>query len=311
MTIILTNCTNRKKGGLPPELTIDQITPGPLDYVAHQWMVRLKNTSPTKPARDVYCGRSFREAEESSLALGCNLYVVSTGLGVISADDLVPIYNLTITPGTPNSILSKVQQLASPRDWWSKIICNNPFGYSITDVLNKHPNELVLIALSSPYLGLIRDELLRCDVVDQNRIRIFGKNLDPILAETLSDNWMPYDDRLDGVSGQHSGTQTDFAQRALRHFASKILCSNEDGDTLAHRAMVLNALSLSKKRPVPNRRRLTDQELTNVLIENWSRGKGQSTALLKIVRRELNIACEQSRFRGLYHSVKNNMGDKS
>jgi hypothetical protein len=150
MTIVLTNCTNRKIGVTMPGLTPDGLAPGSIDFVAQQWLIRLRNTSANKPAREMYCGRSFREAEASARTLNCPLYVVSAGLGIINSDHAVPVYNLTTVPRTNNSILNKVYGNSSPKDWWSRIVRKNPFGASLNDILLTHPDGLILLALSAP-----------------------------------------------------------------------------------------------------------------------------------------------------------------
>lgn len=120
---------------------------------------------------------------------------------------------------------------------------------------------------------------------------------------------MPYDDRLDCAGPGYSGTQTDFAQRSLRHFVTEVLNKLQDGDAYTHRSMVLESLSPLDRREIPKRQRLSDQDIGIAIRNNWECGKGQSSALLRIIRRDLKIACEQSRFREIYHTVKNTMGD--
>jgi hypothetical protein len=120
---------------------------------------------------------------------------------------------------------------------------------------------------------------------------------------------MPYDDRLDGAGPGFSGTQSDFAQRALRHFVLKILSQCEYGDANTHRVMALDSLSSIVRKEIPKRQRLTDTEIGTAIRENWARGKGQSSLLLRIIRQDLNIACEQSRFRDIYHSIRKSIGD--
>lgn len=304
MTIIITSCTSRKRGRVAPGLNQDTIAPGSMESVASQWLALLGTAPATNLARDIYCGRSFREAEATSRTLNCPLYVVSAGLGIIKSDLSVPVYNLTVTSKKIDSVLSKVCGDSSPGMWWSKISKTNPFGCSLIQALNNHSDGLILIALPRTYLELIKDDLLQCTLSQQPRLRFFGKNLNITLPGALIENWMPYDDRLDSAGPGHSGTQSDFAQRALRHFVSKILPKCEGGDTNTHRSMVLESLSSLVKRETPKRTRLTDSEIGTTIRENWERGKGQSSSLLQIIRHELNIACEQSRFRDIYHSIK-------
>lgn len=305
MTVVVTNCTNRKRGQVATLLSTSSLDRGPIDAVAAQWIDRLRTTPADGIAKDVYCGRSFREAEASALALDASLYIVSAGLGIVESNRRVPIYDLTVASGTSNAISNKVVGATTPQSWWSKISQASPYGYSFLDILAKHQNDLILIALPRPYLELILAELRQVTPKQRNRLRFFGKNLDKYLPESLASNWMPYDDRLDYAGNGYSGTQTDLAQRALRHFVNEIVFTARTNSSVAtHRSLVVASLVGLKKRKIPLRTKLDDEGVGAAVRDNWIRGKGQSSTLLRILRRELGIACEQSRFQTIYHSVK-------
>jgi hypothetical protein len=307
MTIVLTNCTNRKRGLISPGLTSESLDRGSIDTVAKQWLDRLINAPAENIARETYCGRSFRDAEASATSLKCSLYVVSAGLGIVNSEQKVPVYSLTVSSESTNSIWSKVSDHKSSNAWWSKMVKGNPFGSSLIDTLELHPDDLILLALSRPYIELLQDELLNCSPQQQQRLRFFGKKLNSALPTSLVGNWMPYDDRLDCAGQDFSGTQSDFAQRALRHFVTEVLNMHQNGDASTHYSAVLELLSPFNRREIPKRQRLSDEEISTAIHNNWERGKGQSSTLLRIIRRELGIACEQSRFRTIYHTVKNTM----
>lgn len=261
------------------------------------------------PAKEVYCGRSFREAESTSRDLSCPLYVVSAGLGIVDSNMSVPIYDLSVSSSSGDSVLNKITNEISPKAWWSHISRNNPFGTSLNNILSNHPDELVLIALSRTYLDLLKEELTKCTLPQQSRLRFFGKILPSSLPSQLIKNWMPYDDRIDSIGEAFSGTQSDFPQRALRHFASKVLINSVDSTVEKHRAMVLDALSYGVHRERPRRQRLTDPQIAKVILNNWKKGKGQSSLLLRILRDDLNTACEHKRFTRIFYSVKAGLGD--
>ena len=126
-----------------------------------------------------------------------------------------------------------------------------------------------------------------------------------MLPEYLHKNWMPYDDRLDSTGASYKGTQGDFAQRALRHFVNEILSNEPYEDTHSHSTKINALLAPLSKRETPKRQQMTDQEIANTLITYWVLGKGQSSRILRLIRHELGIACEQSRFKKIYHFVKN------
>lgn len=309
MPIVVTNCTNRKRGIITPLLSASSLNRASISKVAAQWINRLRVAPAVKHARDVYCGRSFREAEASALDLGASLYIVSAGLGIVDSNRRVPVYDLTTAPGTGNTILNRIVGARTPQSWWSLISHRTPFGLCLMDMLAKHPTDLILIALSRPYVELIHEELVQITPGQSTRLRFFGKNLEKALPHTLANNWMPYDDRLDSAGHGYSGTQADFAQRALRHFVKEILLRSAKNTCAAnHRTLVLSSIANLEIRKAPRRNKLDDNGVGAAIRDNWVRGKGQSSELLRILRRELDIACEQNRFRTIYYTVKKTMG---
>ena len=306
MISILTNCTNRKRGSVTPGLVMGSLTTDSIDNVAKQWIHCLDQAPSVNLAKEVYCGRSFREAVASASLLNCPLFIVSAGLGIVSSDRLIPVYNLTSTPGTQNSITNKITGNFSAKDWWSRVSRGNPFGSSLLEVLEKHLDGLILIALSRPYLELLQDELIDFPVIHRHRLRFFGK-LGSVIPDSLVENWMPYDDRLDSAGPGYSGTQTDFAQRALRHFVTELLNTHENGNACSHSSLVKKSLSSLSRREIPKRQRLSDIEISTLIFDNWGHGEGKSSKLLRIVRHELGIACEQSRFNVIYRTIKKKM----
>lgn len=308
MSVVITNCTNRKRGVVITSLSASSLDVGTVDDVAAQWIERLKNAIAPKVARNTYCGRSFREAESSAISLNAPLYIVSAGLGVVESNSAVPVYNLTVSTGTSNTISNRIIGTTTPQSWWSTISKGTRFGSSLLDVLAKHPNDLILIALSRPYIEMIHHELLQIAPNQGRRLRFFGKNLDNVLPALLSNNWMPYDDRLDFAGIGCSGTQADFAQRSLRHFVGRVLPdASNDSCAEAHRTAVLTTLENLEVRKAEKRTRIDDVGIDAAIRDNWEHGKGQSSALLRILRHEIGIACEQSRFRKIYHAIKKTM----
>ncbi len=308
MSLVITNCTNRKRMGSEIGLSADALDCGEAKQVVAQWLARLKDARATTMAKDLYCGRSFREAEASAHELKASFYVVSAGLAIVNARDIVPHYDLTVASSPSNNVLRKISGNLPPQAWWSAISNGSPFGSSLATTLARHPGEQVLIALSRPYVELLYDELVELPTTDIKRIHFFGKSLERALPAKLVRNWMPYDDRLDVAGFGYNGTQTDFAQRALRHFVVEMLPSFESNDLDVHRANVLSVLDPLVQRKIPTRTRLDDEAIGLAIRANWSHGKGQSSELLRILRRELGIACEQSRFKSIYHSVRKTIG---
>src|SRR5690606_1208638 len=97
----------------------------------------------------------------------------------------------------------------------------------------------------------------------------------------------------------HEGTQGDFAQRAVRHFASAIGGGHIEDD----RRAVSAALEGYKTREVPVRKRMSDHEIARIIEKDWDIVGGRSSAMLRRLRDDLVVACEQSRFQRLFSRV--------
>ncbi|MCY1302000.1 hypothetical protein D9M70_516380 [compost metagenome] len=107
---------------------------------------------------------------------------------------------------------------------------------------------------------------------------------------------MPYDDRLE--SSQLAGTRADFPQRSMRHFV-ELIAAPTDSSSADHQA-VTDAMSALTPMGTVKRRRASDEEVKALLIAAWGTHNGSSTRLLRYLRDDALVACEQSRFRGLW-----------
>jgi len=304
MTIIITNCTSRKRSSPLQDLSVENIHDGSFYDVAAQWRELLKKSLPEHPATKTYCGRSFREVEKCSELLNAPLYVISAGLGVIDANTCIPWYNITTTTGTTASIGRKICDAYSPSEWWGAITLNNPYGKSLIDTLEKNPKGLILFALSRPYIELIKKELESLPSKYYPRLRFLGKNTGNALPKNIQANWMPYDDRLECIGNGYSGTQSDFAQRALKHFVYEVLPMLPSGTTQDHQTITLDFLSHTAKPEKVIRLKKSDDEILALIRKHWNNGTISSTEILRIFRSNLGVACEQSRFRYLYKKAK-------
>lgn len=115
---------------------------------------------------------------------------------------------------------------------------------------------------------------------------------------------MPYDERLESVPG-HAGTQADFAQRAMRHFVEVLHATPMSLDEA--RATVAKSLADRPRRGRAMGRRMTDDEILKVLVAQWGRHSGSSTRLLRYLRDEAQISCEQKRFSRLWQGLSAQM----
>ncbi|SEI52245.1 hypothetical protein [Paraburkholderia diazotrophica] len=303
---ILTNCTGRKRAK-GTAISLSTVTLGnTLDGVALNWAEAVKSAPPNHVAEELYAGRSFAEAKRVSAALGASLRIVSAGLGIVSAEERIPNYDLTVGSGH-NSLATVLTGFsASASDWWSALTLQFDTPRTLRSALRDADDVLVMLALPASYLNLIVNELAALPARQVNRLRIFTSSYGrTILPPAVRHTAMPYDDRLE--TSRLPGTRTDFPQRALRHFVEDL--SGHELDLCVAAKVVAESMHQLNKRPVPVRTRMSDHEIAALIRENWSRFQGASTQLLRYLRDEASVACEQRRFRDIWSHVKNEVLD--
>jgi hypothetical protein len=190
---------------------------------------------------------------------------------------------------------------ASSADWWNTLTKARGREHPISDLIHSDADAVVLIALPAGYIDLIASDLehVRPSAVD--RLRIFTsrpgrERLPPTLRRVA----LPYDDRFEASS--RSGTKADFPQRAMRHFVEDLRAAALPLAAAHHK--VLESLAPFEAPRIPRRQRKLDYEVEQLISQHWERFSGSSTRLLRFLRDEANVACEQSRFRLLWRSVR-------
>jgi hypothetical protein len=159
-----------------------------------------------------------------------------------------------------------------------------------------------MLALPSRYLEMLVPDLLSLDPALRELLRIFSSTAGvSTLPAELQHFALPYDDRLESLPG-HDGTRTDFPQRAMRHFVEQL--QGHEVDLEAAKGRVAMALRGLSPRQTPSRTKHSDSEIAEVLRKQWTQHKGSSSQLLRYLRQEAQIACEQKRFRGIWQGLK-------
>lgn len=288
--LVLTICTNRKRVPPPPILRGRSLEEGSAESVAAEWRNRLRSAEAVVAVKGLYAGRGFREAERAATAIGGELVVLSAGLGLVGGDQLVPSYSLTLSRTDPDGVLARAR--CSAGQWWRALQSHSPFNCAID-----WDDRPILAAVSAPYLDMVSAEWASWRARRLSRLRLFTKRRPSGPAADLAAVWMPYDDRLDAAADDLPGTQGDFAQRALRHFVE----TRGAGVSPAEDATAVErALRGLTRRVVPDRQRLTDEAIITLIIEDWDVIGGRSGAMLRRLRDEHGVGCQQDRFKNLF-----------
>lgn len=291
---IVTNCTQRKAGRHRVDVAVLPECAS-LPRLAQAWRRAIGTASADMAAESLYQGRSIVDTAAAAAALGAPWYVVSAGLGLIRHDQPVPAYECTVAAGTDLDRRLRAVGCHVPQ-WWNALTETSPAPLS--RLIAKAPT---LLALPSGYLRLVQDDLAQVTPARARSLRIFTSAAGvQFLPRHLQGCVMPYDDRLESVRG-YAGTRSDFAQRALRHFV-EVLQATEMPLEESHET-VAASLAHRRRRHRATGQRMTDDEILKVLEAQWTRHSGSSTKLLRYLRDEARISCEQKRFSRLWQGL--------
>jgi len=303
--IHITTCTNRKRLKPLDTLLCRDLPRGNLSMVAEAWIDRVLFAPREHKASNIYCGRGFSESMTASRMVSTELWVISAGLGLLCANELIPPYSLTMSPGVNDSICDRIKPDFHPSEWWKSI--NMSSGRSFKNLIEGDENKNVfLISLSQPYLTLVIEDLMSLNDESLDRVRIVGIISRGGLPTRLQKVCMPYDTRInDPICCP--GTMSDFAQRATLHFVKNVWCNARHESAEYHAAEIIKLMEGLIMPTVPKRKQLTDAEVINEISLNWDRAEGYSTRMLRILRDDLQVACEQKRFSILFKQVREGM----
>lgn len=263
--------------------------------LADAWRNVVSKVFPVATAQSLYQGRSVTDTAAAASHLGVSWRIVSAGLGLVKSDDFVPGYECTVAPGS--DLARRLQSInATAADWWNELTALRPFPLS--HLIAQSPT---LLALPSSYFRLVHDDLARVSPASANHLRIFTSSAGAReVPKHLIDCVMPYDERLESIR-EFAGTQSDFAQRALRHFVTTLEASTLP--LTKARSAVAAALANQLRIPRSANKRMSDEEIREVLIKKWAQHDGKSTRLLRYLRDEACISCEQKRFSRLWQAL--------
>jgi hypothetical protein len=307
--LVVTNCTSRKRGGAAPITLTGHESDEHCVALAVRWRATVEAAPRTHPVRNLYLGRSFSSIYQAARTVDGELYVASAGLGLVHELDEAPCYDLTFAD--PTNPLARVMSVAcfAPSDWWSAICGVGVGNGTLATVVQKVNPSRVLVAMPSGYLEMVRNDLESLPSTLLERFRIVSSTAGvTVLGARARLQALPYDERLEAIAG-YAGTRTDFPHRALLHFVTEL--NGHHLSLAAAKDAVSCALAGHLPRHIPTRTRLDDSEIAALLRRHWADHKGNSSNLLRFLRREAQVACEQSRFRDIWRSVKVEMQAKA
>lgn len=245
----------------------------------------------------LYAGRGFGLAQGAAASVDARLYVLSAGLGLVASDSRVPVYGLTVASGHAESVAARVQGDFDPAAWFEALL-KGPRSLQWADTFGEGRGR-VLMALTRPYAEMVGSSMRALPARALARLRIFGASLSAFLPTEVHCAIMPYDARLDAII---PGTRADFSQRALSHFVREVACRVGYQDSEADSEAVRCALTKVAAPERARRPRQTDDEILR-LIRQQLKSQSGVARVLRALRDQDGVACEQSRFSRLYRAA--------
>lgn len=292
----VTICTNQKRVRATDGATPSALRNSPLPDLAAQWRSTIDALPAWGVSRSLYAGRAFGLVRDISAAHAGRMFVVSAGLGLVDDETALPAYGLTVSSNHPESIADKALGPFDASAWFDHLL-QGPYSVA-WDAVFRPRGGRVLLALSRPYAMMIGPSLAGLPAGDRSRLRIFGAGISQSLPEQIASCVLPYDARLDALL---PGTKSDFAQRALVHFVRHV--AEGPGNWERDARAVREALGGIQAPLRPVRTTASDAALLE-LIRARLTPRASASRLLRQLRDEDQIACEQGRFAKLFREAQ-------
>jgi hypothetical protein len=287
-----------------PTLRARTLPRGDLVATSEEWASRLEDAKYQFVASHLYCGRAVTETLKAGEAVGAEVAFLSAGLGIVEQYQQVPSYSLSASPGHPDSVGDRITGTYDAASWWEALAKAQRLGRPLARFIERRGSPLTLVAMPASYLRMVAQDLADLPAKTLRTVRIVGPRRREEIDIRLQDNWLPYDARLDCPKTGMNGTASDFPHRALRHFVLNVLPKYSSGSAQCHADAVEAGLSKFKAYVRPRGQTTSDEDVISAIVTVWKKHSGRRSSILRELRSELNIACEQSRFRKLADKVE-------
>jgi hypothetical protein len=266
------------------------------------WRRAIEEESARIPARECYGGDAWGQvlAAEEDAGIGCQLWVVSAGLGLISADFPIPNYSATFVRGEIDSVAGSS---AGEGEWWELLVKwgRERTGIaSISDLARLNPRAKFFVALSATYLRVVKQDLLaaRCALESPENLIVISAGTRPSAA--LGKSLLPIEGRFENLVG---GARATLNARMLRY---TIKNREKLGSNAADIALSLEKISedLGAVRRF-ERQKLDDTDVCDFIRDLLAVSPKPSASAFLTALRSKGGACEQKRFRELFNLVRN------
>lgn len=309
---LIVSCTDRKRAAVSADLQLRDVAEGPPSSRVSSWWERVRHTDVKRvAAHDLYGGEHWVWSLKTRQALETRsrrvqLWVASAGYGLVSGDAQLKPYSATFAGGAPDSVTrelpsgwSRVDFLAA---WWSGLGgFKGPDSGAprlVAELARADPSAAVVVVGSPDYVRALEPDLRLAAraLATPSRLVIFSNHR--LEGGSLAENLVPVDERARAVVG---GTMQGLNARVAAHLLDGL--SGHAVDVGLLRARFEQMVEHTSKPLKPQRPQIDDVVVVEFIRAELKKNpNARQTALLAELRRS-GSACEQGRFRRLFHQV--------
>lgn len=303
---VVVTCTQRKKVAIPPENRVRRYKPT-RDGGVDQWLKHLQRKAEAVEAKDLYCGEHWdtvRKLLEPSWAARCNVWVASAGYGLIPAAARVKPYGATFATGDADTVVDRRAPAESAAAWWRSLAkWRGPAPgrpRTLTALAKAEPKAPLIVAAAPPYLRAMMQDLVGAAEALDDADKLVIVTSRTAIPGILKNNVVVSDVRMRGKFG---GSCVSLNARVLVNALESEPPARLRASILAPRyARLTNRL---EKPMTEERKTITDDQVREFIrAELKANPNAKHSPLLRKLRTEKKLQCEQKRFRNLFLEVR-------
>lgn len=304
---IVASCADRKLLSVPKERRLRSHHARGSVSRFDSFLSALRNASgETRSARELYAGPYWAVVRQlpdvaGDAGLDARLWVASAGYGLVPADALLHGYSATFRSGERDSVASGddeapfADQLTA---WWAALSDwegpSRGAPRSVHELARKHSDTVVVLASPRYFQAMSEDLRAAAELLGDNLLVV--TSYQPQASDPLASNVIPSQERLIGhVKGARPALHARVARHILEHAPTHPLSAR------ALRTRYEGLARSSNYERVLDRTPVTDEDVRRFIRRKLvSAPESSHTGLLRALR-DAGKACEQKRFRNLFH----------
>lgn len=300
---LITTCTQQKRLLPAPGLILGQRPDldKPIASLISAWMQNASEAvlKSSLSAEESYKGPHWSIARQASSEHRAHLHVISAGLGLLQANDLIPGYQATFSQGQKDSVPEKNEE-NNAQAWWNNLSYHRLPGQdgprAFETLMQLHPEDRYVVVASRPYIRAIAEDL-------EKGLRFLSSPISQCIVVTSGETGIqsltPYILRSRSVMKQWLGGNMMTLNIRLGNQVLALARFQEDLSTVKEK---IEATVERLPAPIPTRvgRRCSESEVQHFILNLYMENPEISATRALRALRDSGMAFEEKKFRRLF-----------